>query len=163
MTIEDYYGRDEETESEFDTRIPWRGGLAAGFIATLATSPFIFLTDPSMLSETIAGIYGLEGILAVGLIAHLIHGTIFGLIFAVILSDPGIVYISNNLAKTVAAGLVFGFALAIAGTGFFVPAWTQFIGLANPPEMPWITPTLLTWHAIFGAVLGLLFPFLEEF
>ena len=162
MAIEDHYGRDQENVSELEAPIAWRGGVTAGFIATVATSLVILPTNASMFSETIAGMYGLEGMFFVGLVAHLVHGTLFGLVFAMILSDPGLVYITNWLSKTVLAGVVFGLTLAIVGTGFLLPVWTQFAGLTSPPEIPWITFPLLGWHAIYGLVLGLLFPFLEE-
>jgi hypothetical protein len=106
--------------------------------------------------------YGFEGVLIVGLLTRLSHGTLFGLVFAAVLSDPGLVYMSNSILKTVLAGLVFGFVLTIVGTGFLLPAWSQFAGLSNPPDMPWVTMGLFSWHAIYGVVLGLLFPFLEE-
>ena len=162
MTIEDHYGRDEEAESRFDTQIPWRGGLLSGFVATVATTLVILPTNASLFSETIAGMYGFEGVLAVGLFTHLIHGTLFGLVFAAVLSDPGLVYVSNSIPKTVLAGLVFGFVLTIVGTGFLLPAWSQFAGLSDPPSMPWVTLPLFGWHTLYGVVLGLLFPFLEE-
>jgi len=162
MAIEDHYGRDAEDVSEFDAPIAWRGGITAGFIATVSTSLVILLSNPSMFSETIAGMYGLEGVFAVGLVAHLIHGTLFGFVFAAILSDPGLLRITNSLSKTVMAGVIFGLTLAIVGTGFLLPVWTQFVGLTNPPEIPWITLPLFGWHGLYGVVLGLLFPFLEE-
>lgn len=162
MAIEDHYGRDEENASAFDAPIAWRGGIAAGFVATVATSLVILPTNAAMFSETIAGMYGLEGMLAVGLAAHLVHGTLFGLVFATVLSDPGLVYITNWLSKTVLAGVVFGLTLAIVGTGFLLPVWAQFVGLTNPPSIPYVTLPLFGWHAVYGLVLGLLFPFLEE-
>lgn len=162
MAIEDHYGRDEENASAFDSPIAWRGGLGAGLVATVATTLVLLPTNTSMFSETIAGMYGLEGALAVGLVAHLVHGTLFGLVFAMVLSDPGLVSITNWLWKTVLAGLCFGLALALVGTGFLLPVWTEFVGLTDPPSIPYVTSTLLGWHVLYGVVLGAVFPFLEE-
>ena len=162
MAISDHYGREVDDKSEFDVPVAWRGGTIAGFVATLSTMLVILTIEPEMFSETIAGMYGLEGSIAVGLFAHIVHGTLFGVIFAGVLSDPGVVGITNWLWKTVAAGIIFGLSLAVMATGFVLPAWAQFAGLTNPPTMPYVTTTLLTWHVLYGTVLGLIFPFFEN-
>ena len=162
MAISDHYGREIGDESEFDVPVAWRGGAVAGVVATVSTMVIILPIEPEMFSETIAGMYGLEGAMAVGILAHIVHGTLFGLLFAGVLSDPGVVGITNWLWKTVLAGIVFGLSLAVMATGFVLPAWTQFAGLTDPPTMPYVTTTLLAWHVLYGAVLGLVFPFLEK-
>ena len=162
MAISDHYGREVDERSEFDAPAAWRGGAVAGFAATVATMAVILPVEPELFGETIAGMYGLEEAVAVGVIAHLVHGTLFGLLFAGVLSDPGVVGITNWLWKTVVAGLVFGLLLAVMATGFVLPAWAQFVGLTDPPTMPYVTTTLLAWHLLYGAVLGVVFPFLER-
>jgi hypothetical protein len=162
MAIKDRYGRTVSDGSEFETSVSMRTGAVSGVIATAATMVVILPVRPELFSETVAGMYGLAGIMSAGVVAHLIHGTIFGVLFAGVLSDPGIVGITNWLWKTVLAGIVFGLALAVMATGFVLPAWMEFVGLADPPSMPYVTTTLLAWHVLYGAVLGLLFPFLES-
>ncbi|WP_336325913.1 hypothetical protein [Halovenus sp. HT40] len=162
MAISDHYGREIDSESAFDVPVAWRGGAVSGCVATLATMLVILPIEPEMFSETIAGMYGLEGVMAVGVLAHVLHGTLFGLLFAGVLSDPGVVGITNWLWKTVLAGIIFGLSLAVMATGFVLPAWAQFVGLTDPPTMPYVTSTLLAWHVLYGAVLGVVFPFLEN-
>jgi len=161
MGVEEYYGRDTKEQSRFEIPIAWRGGAVAGFIATVATGIAIMAIEPTLLSETIAGMYGMEGLMIAGWIVHLFHGTLFGVGFAAVLSDPGLVRITNWIWKTVVAGLVFGLALAVMGTGFILPVWVDFVGVSEVPEIPFMTTPLLIWHATYGMVLGLLFPFLE--
>jgi len=161
MAIKDHYGREVTAESEFDAPIAWRGGATAGFLATLATTLVMLPVDAEFFSQTIAGMYGLDGVLAVGVGAHLVHGTLFGVVFAAVLSDPELLGITNWLWKTVVAGLVFGIVLAVVGTGFVLPVWLQFVGLNELASMPYVTTALLGWHALYGAVLGVVFPFLE--
>ncbi len=161
MAIGDHYGRDVDEESEFDAPVAWRGGALAGAVATVSTMAVILPVEPSLFSETIAGMYGQEGSIGIGIGAHLVHGTLFGLLFAGVLSDPGIVGITQWLWRTVVAGVIFGLLLAVMATGFILPAWTQFVGLSNPPTMPYVTATLLAWHVLYGAVLGFVFPFAE--
>jgi hypothetical protein len=162
MAIRDRYGRTVSDGSEFETSVSMRAGAVSGFVATVATMMVILPIRPELFSDTIAGMYGLEGTMVVGVVAHLIHGTLFGVLFSGVLSDPGIVGITNWLWKTVLAGIVFGLGLAVMATGFVLPAWMQFVGLADPPSMPYVTTTLLGWHLLYGAVLGFLFPFLES-
>ena len=162
MAIKDHYGRDVDEQSEFEAPVAWRGGALAGAVATVATMAVILPVEPSLFSETIAGMYGQEGLITVGIGAHLVHGTLFGILFAGVLSDPGIVGITKWLWRTVVAGIIFGLLLAVMATGFVLPAWTQFVGLSNPPTMPYVTGTLLAWHLLYGTVLGLIFPFTES-
>ncbi len=162
MAIKDYYGRDVDEQSEFDAPAAWRGGALAGAVATVSTMAVILPVEASLFSDTIAGMYGLEGSMAVGIGAHLVHGTLFGVLFAGVLSDPGIMGLTRWLWKSVVAGVIFGVVLAAMATGFVLPAWTQFVGLSDPPTMPYVTGTLLAWHVLYGAVLGLVFPFAEQ-
>lgn len=159
MAIKDHYGRELTEDSEFDVPVAWRGGAAAGFLATLATTVVIVPFDIGLFSDTIAGMYGLEGVFAAGVVAHLIHGTLFGVVFAAVLSDPSLVGITNWLWKAAAAGVVFGLVLAVVGTGFVLPAWVQFVGVTGLLPMPYVNATLLAWHGLYGLVLGLVFPF----
>lgn len=162
MTIEDQYGRDTEGESRWEAPVAWQSGAAAGFVATLATILVVLPLEPEFFGDTIAGMYGLEGVLVAGLLAHLIHGTLFGVVFAAVLSDPILVGVTNSLQRSVLAGLIFAMVLAVVGTGFILPTWMQFIGLTDLPEIPYLTETLVGWHALYGLVLGAVFPFLIE-
>jgi len=110
MAIGDHYGREQDEIAPFEESPRLRTGLSAGFLATLVSGVVFALTGPELLRSTIPGMYGFESALAVGIGAHLIHGTIFGLAFALVLSDPQLVSITNSLTKTTAAGLVYGVA-----------------------------------------------------
>lgn len=163
MAIEDYYGREVDAETRIEAPAYWRAGALSGLVATLVMSVVIVPVESTLFSETIAGMYGFEGVFVVGLVAHLIHGTLFGLLFAGILSDPGVVGLTNWLWKSSVAGLVFGLCLAVVATGFILPVWLEFAGLAAVPSIPYVTTSLLTLHLVYGIVLGLLFPFLESY
>lgn len=162
MAIGDHYGRQPEDISPFEESPRLRTGVTAGFLATIVTAVPILLAGTDLLSTTIPGMYGFENALAVGVVAHLIHGTIFGLVFAVVLSDPELVPITNSLTKTVLAGVVFGMALAIVGTGIIMPVWISAVGVVTAPTMPYVTSGLVGMHALYGLVLGALFPFIEQ-
>lgn len=94
--------------------------------------------------------------------AHLFHGTLFGMIFAAVLADPGLYRVNERIWKSVVAGAVYGLVLAVAGAGIIMPIWLGVVGFPTPPSIPNVTTPLLIWHAIYGVVLGGLFPFVKE-
>jgi len=155
---------DERTElpAAFDGSWAWRGGAVAGAIATVAMGVAISLMDLELLRVAIAGLYGLEGSLAAGWIAHLVHGIIFGLIFAAFLSDPALYRVEETLWKSVVAGVVYGVVLTVVGAGLIMPMWLSAVGFQTPPSMPNVTLPSLVWHLVYGTVLGLLFPFVRD-
>lgn len=153
--------RVEHEEPVLEENPALEGGAAAGFVATLATAIPILLIDASLLDTTIAGMYGFEGVLPVGIVAHLAHGTLFGTVFALVMSDPSLVRVTEWRWKTLFAGVVYGVMLTVVGTGFVLPVWLGATGLAPAPEILFVTPALVGWHLLYGAVLGGLYPEFE--
>jgi len=145
------------SESPFESSVAWKGGALAGLAATVVMGAALTVIDPRIVSESIAGLYGVSGSLAAGWVAHLAHGTLFGIVFAVLLSDPGLYLVREWLWKSVVAGLVYGLVLAVVGAGIIMPIWLSAVGFSSPPSIPHVTETLLIWHAVYGIVLGALF------
>lgn len=113
------------------------------------------------LQLAITGLYGQSRYLAAGWFAHLVHGTLFGMIFALVLSDPGLYSVTDWYWKTILAGAVYGMMLAITGAGIIIPIWLGFAGFPTPPSIPNVTVPMLVWHLIYGLVLGGIFPAVE--
>ena len=147
-----------ETEAEFETHIAWQGGALAGAIAAITTGIGITVLDFDTLSVVIAGLYGQTGSLTVGWIAHVVLGAIFGVIFAGVLTDPGLYRLADSWWKTTVAGLVFGIVLAVMGFGIIMPIWIAFVGSPDPPAAPYIPSSSLLWHTIYGVALGAVYP-----
>jgi len=85
---------------------------------------------------TIAGLYGSEGSLVVGWIAHLIHGSLFGAVSAAVLADPGLYRITEWVWKTVVAGVVYGLVLAVVGAGIVMHIWLGVVGVSMATSIP---------------------------
>lgn len=134
--------------------IRWRDGAIAGFLATIAMSVSIVATDLEVLRVAVAGLYGSEGSLLVGWAAHLVHGALFGMLFAAILADATLEDLLDGPAWTAAAGGAYGVVLALAGAGIIMPIWLAVVGFADPPSLPNVTVPLLAWHLVYGVVLG---------
>jgi hypothetical protein len=151
-----------EKPSAFDSRLAWKGGLAAGVAASVAMGVAISAVRLSTLQMAIAGLYGLEGNLVAGWATHVVHGALFGLVFAAILADPGVYGITTWRWKTAVAGAVYGVVLAVVGAGVVMPMWLEVVGFAAPPSIPNVTVPLLAWHLVYGVVLGAVFPSVED-
>lgn len=147
----------EETPGKFEATWAWKVGGASGAVATVVMGIVISIMNLSVLRSAIAGLYGFEGVLVAGWAAHLFHGTLFGIIFGGVMTDPGIHGVSRWAWKTVLAGVVFALVLSIVGAGIIMPIWLGAVGFPTPPEMPYVTVGTLVWHLVYGLVLGTLF------
>lgn len=149
------------TVDPFEERWAWKSGALAGLLATVAMGIIISIMDLETIRVAIAGLYIQEGSLIAGWVAHLIHGTLFGLLFAYILTDPGLAGITRWTWKTIIAGVIYGLMLAVVGAGIIMPIWLSAVGFTTPPSLPNVTGASLVWHFVYGAILGTLFAALE--
>ena len=97
-----------------------------------------------------------------GWIAHLVHGTVFGVVFAAILTDPMVSAARKTPRRTVFTALVFGLALAVFGAGVLMPMWLEGVGVSDRPPLPNVTVPLVLWHGVYGVVLGIGFVMLDS-
>jgi len=107
MGLPNGYGREATDYDPFEAHVGWRAGVAAGLAAAVVMGVGMTLLEPSLLRESIAGLYGASGSLAAGWLVHLGHGALFGLVFAVVLADPGLVRVGHRFPGSVVAGLVY--------------------------------------------------------
>ncbi|WP_435361425.1 histidine kinase [Haloarchaeobius sp. DFWS5] len=140
----------------FESRFAWRAGALSGALAAIVMGIAITLVQLETLRVAIAGLYGFEGSLFVGWLAHVFHGAVFGVLFAAVLADPGLFDVRDWLWKSVAAGVVYGIVLAVFGTGIIMPMWLDIVGL-GPVPIPNVTTPLIVWHVVYGVVLGAAF------
>jgi hypothetical protein len=139
-----------------------RAGAAAGLLAAAGMGVAISVVQLDTLRVAIAGLYGFEGSLLAGWAVHLLHGTLFGLLFAWVLSDPGLHRVTEWRWKTLLAALVYAVVLAVAGAGVVMPIWLGLVGLPTPGPIPHLTAPLLAWHLVYGVVLGGVYPAAER-
>lgn len=135
----------------------WKRGAVAGCFATIVMGGFIMAMDLELLQTAIAGLYAQEGNLAAGWAAHLLHGTIFGLLFAAIVSEPTIAGATRHPWKIVAVSTVYGLILSVAAAGIIMPIWLQAVGLSEIVSLPHVTRPMVLWHLVYGACLGAVF------
>jgi len=146
----------------FSARWDWRSGAVSGLLAAAVMGVAITVTQQATLQVAIAGLYGQAGNLVVGWFAHVVHGTLFGMLFALVLAEPGLYHLTDWPWKTALAGIVFGLVLAVAGAGIVMPMWIGLLGGPAPETIPALSGPMLLWHLLYGAVLGTVFPFVED-
>lgn len=122
----------------------------------------IMVMDFELLRTTIAVLYGQEESLIIGWIAHLVHGSLFGLLFAVLLSEPNLARLYQRMWKIVAAGIVYGVVLTVVAAGIIMPIWLGAVEYPRAPSIPNITVTSLIWHVVYGIVLGVVFSLITK-
>lgn len=156
--------REETTEirEPFEGIWHWRAGGMAGLAGSAVTGAIVSVTDIGTLQVAVSGLYGLGGSLLAGWVAHLLHGALFGLLFAAALADPALYRVSELRWKTLAAGVVYAVVLAVFGAGIVMPIWLGTLGMVDPPPIPYVTDSILVWHLVYGAVLGGLYPTVER-
>ena len=147
------------TLREMTGGVSWSAGALSGAIATIAMGLVIVSTNTPTLRLAIAGLYAQQGLLA-GWTAHVAHGTLFGLLFAVFLADPTLESMSQSHWRTGIAGVVYGLMLALVGAGLIMPMWLNAMAFSAAPAIPYVTADTLLWHVVYGTVIGGIYPFL---
>lgn len=135
-------------------RFGWRRGAAAGAVGSIVVGILLMAVDVEILSESIAGLYGQSGSLVVGWVVHLLHGTVFGVFFAGLLTEPILARVREASWKTVAAGGVYGILLAIFASGIIMPIWLTLVGVTGGGSIPSISVVSVAWHLLYGLVVG---------
>lgn len=158
MSIDQPADNEPAVPAGFESELDWRGGAVAGAAAAAAMGVGIGVVDLDTLRVAIAGLYGAEGNLAVGAFVHLVHGAVFGVVFAAVLADPSLHRVAVARWKATVAGVVYGLALSVVGTGIVMPIWLDVVGFPTPPAIPNVTGPIVAWHVVYGLVLGALFP-----
>jgi hypothetical protein len=149
-------------DAPFEARWAWRGSAISGVVAAAVMGLAIWGMQIETLRIAISGLYGQAGNVMAGWIAHLGHGALFGIIFALVLTDPTLHKVGNHLWRTLFAGTIYSIVLAVVGAGIIMPIWMGAVGLTNVPSIPNVTVPSLLWHLMYGIALGALFPFMRN-
>jgi len=131
-----------------------RNGAVAGLLATLAMSAATAISDLETLRFAVAGLYASEGSLLVGWAAHLLDGTLFGVLFAAVLTDATLEDLTASPPNSAGAGAVYGLAPAVVGAGIIMPSWLTVVEFGASPSVPHVTLQLPAWRVVYGVVLG---------
>ncbi|MFC5971984.1 histidine kinase [Halomarina salina] len=144
------------------TQSRWLGSIGDGILAGVAMGVVMAFAMPEMLDEAIPALYGQEGAL-VGVTAHLAHAAVFGLLFAAIVRFGNLSRYTDDVTTSTALGLAYGLVLWILAASVVMPAWLDAMNVAGAPAIPTFDTMSLLGHAVFGVVLGALYPYLKRY
>lgn len=152
------------TVTPTESVVSWKGGVLAGLAGSLVMGLLIAVMNPPTIEVAMASLYMLapppNGV--AGFTVHMAHGAVFGVVFAAVVSAPPVRENVRGLLPTVGLGVGYGVVIWVVAAALLMPLWLRAVGSpAQPPFPNFAVPSLL-WHVAFGAVLGALFPFLDE-
>lgn len=149
-----------QTTPTTGTPIGWRGAVAAGLAAGVAMGALMAIAMPGALSTAIPALYGAEGAL-VGVTAHLAHSAVFGVLFAALVRYGGLGRYADDIGASTSLGIAYGIVLWIVAASIVMPAWLGAMGMET--TVPTFDVVSLGAHAVYGAVLGALFPAMSKY
>ena len=151
----------QETQTRTQTGLgrlaDWQAGVVGGLVGGAVMGAMITMMNPPVIEMAIPALYGLSGGLA-GWVVHMSHSAILGVVFVAIAANTGL---ASGVGRSAVAGLVYGIVLWAVLAALVMPIWLQTVGFAGAPPFPnFALPGSLPAHAVYGVVLGALYPFL---
>ncbi|APW99983.1 hypothetical protein CHINAEXTREME_01945 [Halobiforma lacisalsi AJ5] len=144
------------------------GGAIGGAVGSLLFGLVLWLVDPTIVTEAIPAIYGIEPTGTAGWTFHLAHGLVLGVVFGALISrgpilgtvtadvETGFLASMGNGLRFALAGMVYGLAIWAILPLIVVPAWAG-IGGIEEPGFPVLAFESLLGHLLYGLLLGGLF------
>jgi hypothetical protein len=130
----------------------WKAGVVGGVAGALVMGALMFAMNTPTLAVAIPSLYALAPPPnpGVGLVVHLSHGAVLGVVFAGLvgafdLDAPG---------ALLGLGLGWGVVTWVVLAALLMPLWLSVAGSpASPPFPNFAIPSFL-WHVVYGLVLG---------
>lgn len=112
----------------------------------------VLAMNAATLAVAIPSLYGLAPPPApgVGLVVHVSHGAVLGVVFAGIVAALGV----DSDARIVGLGLGWGVVTWAVLAALVMPVWLGAVGSPANPPLPNFAPPSLLWHAVYGLGLG---------
>lgn len=140
------------------TRIHLINAAIAGIIGAAVFGLYAQALVPDFLG-LVGALYGVAGNTTVGWIAHLIHGAVFGVGYAVITAINHVQPYSTDILSGAGVGLGYSIVLWLVFASIVMPLWLGTVTTISP-AVPQFDIFNLIGHAIFGVLLGGLYPWL---
>ncbi|PCR91626.1 histidine kinase [Natrinema ejinorense] len=155
MASETATRRSERTAT---TLAPWQAGTVGGIVGAIVFGVMMAMQTPGVIEAAIPALYGLEGG-TVGMIIHVSHGAVLGVVFAALLVAAG--RTDLGLVPTIGVGLAYGIGIWAVFAVLVMPVWLSAVGFGMAPGVPNIAIESLVGHAAYGLVLGTVYAALE--
>lgn len=137
---------------------PWQAGTVGGIVGAIVFGAMMAIQTPAVLEMAIPAMYGLEGGL-LGMIVHVSHGAVLGVVFAAVLTATG-----RDLGPvgTTAAGVGYGLIVWAILAVLVMPIWLSAVGFPMAPAVPNVAVESFVGHAAYGLVLGITYALLAR-
>ena len=141
-----------------------KGGVVAGLAGTVVMGVLMWIMNDAVIAVAIPALYGQAPPPSpgVGWVAHLFHGAVFGAVFAGLLRLDALSDAADNLPKSAGLGVGYGVVVWVVAAALVMPLWLQAVGFPGAPPFPNFAIPSLLWHAVFGLVLGAVYPFVSD-
>lgn len=142
---------------------PYTAGAVAGLVGSAVMAVLMLARMQGVLEQATPAMYGLSGpALGLGFGIHLLHGAVFGLAFAVLVTKTPVADVATTQGLTATVGLMYGVAVWLVAAVLVMPVWLGVVGFPNAPAVPNVQVQSLVGHVVFGVVLGLTYPLFGE-
>ena len=154
-------------ESGVGGRLNWLlGGALGGIVGAILFGGVLWAVDPTIVTESIPQVYGLDGGDVVGWVFHLAHGLVLGTVFGFIITrdvvlgtitadvETPVLDAMGPSARIVFAGLVYGLAVWVLLPGVLLSILVSVGGVTDP--FPIASVYNLLGHMLYGMLLGAL-------
>jgi hypothetical protein len=136
----------------------WKGGALAGLVGGVLMGAMLTVQMTPVIEVAIPSMYGLEG-LAAGWVANLFHSVVLGVVFAAIAGALGS---DDSVGRSAGLGVGYGVVLWVLLAAIVMPIWLGAVGSPANPPLPNFDPQSLVGHAVYGLVVGGVFPYVRE-
>ncbi|WP_276261493.1 hypothetical protein [Haloglomus litoreum] len=133
-----------------------RRALGAGIAGITAGAVFGLYLQAGGTMPTIASLVGSDS-LAAGWAVHLLVSVVFAFGFAAAVTGSRLSAFVGSRGGGVVLGTLYGVLLWVVAGGVALPLWLGAVG-ASAPAIPNLTMESLAGHALYGLVLGGLYP-----
>lgn len=138
------------------------GGALAGLIGSAIMGVLMLGQMTPVLETAIPALYGVGPGLGVGFGIHLLHGAVFGIIFATLLRATPLGTVATSQVQTALLGLGYGVLVWIVAAVLLMPVWLSAMGFGGAPSVPNVSTQSLLGHVVFGLATGATYPFFKD-
>ncbi|EMA15315.1 DUF6789 family protein [Haloarcula marismortui] len=145
-----------ETTQTYDVSTGnWKAGVLGGIAGSAVMGALILVMNTATLAVAIPSLYGLAppSSPAAGLVVHLSHGAVMGVMFAGLARVLSL----ESSGKLLGLGVGWGVATWVLFAAFLMPVWLGAVGSPASPPFPNFAPPSLLWHVVYGAVLAVVY------
>jgi hypothetical protein len=137
---------------------PWLAGIAGGLAGGVVFGLMMQIAMPMpVIEEMIPALYTLGPGLGIGWAIHLFHSAVFGLLYAAIVRSGRLAEYASRLGTGAGLGIAYGLIVWVVAASFLMPAWIGAVTPMSPP-VPDVNPMSALGHAVYGLLLGAVYP-----